>query len=206
MSPWNENTERKLLLCLIDPEKKPDWTVVSGNMGEGFTSEACRSFQILYNYHLIYIMPFKWDPVAERNLLLYALSEMQGPTASIWPSVADKLGGGLNANACSQKFYKLKKESESLLSGDGTTTPSKASTATPRGKTTKAKATGSDATPTKTPASGKRKQKASATDNNAATAPSKKIKQEVHDESEAEAEAAGTEESATHVKEETNDA
>lgn len=45
-------------------------------------------------------MPFKWDPFAERNLLLYAISEMQGPTATIWPSVAEKLGGGLNANAC----------------------------------------------------------------------------------------------------------
>ena len=43
MSPWNESTERKLLLCLVDPEKKPDWAVVSRNMGDGFTGEACRS-------------------------------------------------------------------------------------------------------------------------------------------------------------------
>lgn len=45
-------------------------------------------------------MPFKWDPVAERNLLLHAIAEMQGPVATIWPKVAEKLGGGLNANAC----------------------------------------------------------------------------------------------------------
>ena len=45
-------------------------------------------------------MPFKWDPVAERNLLLYAIAEMSGPTATIWPGVAEKMGGGLNANAC----------------------------------------------------------------------------------------------------------
>lgn len=111
----------------------------------------------------------------------------------------------------SQKFYKLKKESENLLSGDGAVAPPKTPTATPRGKAAKAKATGTDATPTKTPnktpASGKRKQKATATGDG--TAASKKIKQEVEADAEVEAGAGvgGTEDSATtEVKDEAIDA
>lgn len=46
------------------------------------------------------IMPFKWDAAAERNLLLYAISEMQAPATTIWPLVAEKLGAGVNGNAC----------------------------------------------------------------------------------------------------------
>jgi len=81
----------------------------------------------------------------------------------------------------SQKFYKLKKESENLLSGDGTPAPAKTPTTTPRGKGGKAKAASSDGTPAKTPtkapASTKRKQKAVATGDAIAT--SKKVKKEV---------------------------
>ncbi|KIW92913.1 uncharacterized protein Z519_06762 [Cladophialophora bantiana CBS 173.52] len=66
-------------------------------------------------------MPFKWDAASERNLLLFAIAEMSPPATSIWPRVAEKLGNDLNASACSQKFYKLKKESEKLLhQGDST--------------------------------------------------------------------------------------
>ena len=42
MSPWTELTERKLLLCIMDPEQKPKWEEVAGRMGQGFTGEACR--------------------------------------------------------------------------------------------------------------------------------------------------------------------
>lgn len=45
-------------------------------------------------------MPFKWDPPSERNLLLYAVSEMGHPPSTIWEKVAEKIGGGLNGNAC----------------------------------------------------------------------------------------------------------
>ena len=41
--PWNEHTERKLLLCLIDRDLKPNWTTVAANMGAEFTAEAARS-------------------------------------------------------------------------------------------------------------------------------------------------------------------
>lgn len=51
MSPWNEATERKLLLCLVDPEKKPDWPTISGSMGVGFTAEACRSVLRTCSHH-----------------------------------------------------------------------------------------------------------------------------------------------------------
>ncbi|KIX08930.1 uncharacterized protein Z518_00008 [Rhinocladiella mackenziei CBS 650.93] len=64
-------------------------------------------------------MPFKWDVASERDLLLCVIGEMTPPATSIWPAVAEKLGGGLNGSACSQKFYKLKRESEKLLETDG---------------------------------------------------------------------------------------
>ena len=45
-------------------------------------------------------MPFKWDAASERNLLLFAIGEMNPPATSIWTRVAEKLGNDLNANAC----------------------------------------------------------------------------------------------------------
>ncbi|OAP57777.1 hypothetical protein AYL99_08515 [Fonsecaea erecta] len=66
-------------------------------------------------------MPFKWDAASERNLLLFAIAEMTSPATSIWAKVAERLGNDLNANACSQKFYKLKKDSGRILhQGDAT--------------------------------------------------------------------------------------
>lgn len=45
-------------------------------------------------------MPFKWDNESERGLLLLVISEMTAPSTGIWPIVAERLGGGLNGNAC----------------------------------------------------------------------------------------------------------
>lgn len=75
----------------------------------------------------------------------------------------------------SQKFYKLKKESEKLLNGDGTDAPAAATTPTPRkGKAAK---TNDDGTPVKaTPT--KRKKKAAATTEDDSVTPSKKVKVE----------------------------
>ncbi|EHY54881.1 hypothetical protein HRR83_005859 [Exophiala dermatitidis] len=70
-------------------------------------------------------MPFKWDAESERNLLIAAIGEMSAPPTTIWPAVAERLGHGLNGNACSQKFYKLKKESEKLLGENDTNTAPK---------------------------------------------------------------------------------
>ncbi|EXJ93700.1 hypothetical protein A1O1_02092 [Capronia coronata CBS 617.96] len=86
-------------------------------------------------------MPFKWDPAAERNLLLFAIGEMAGPPSTIWPAVAEKIGGGLNANACSQKFYKLKKEADKLLTDNDTPAPDTPAKST---KSSNKKATGSE--------------------------------------------------------------
>lgn len=75
----------------------------------------------------------------------------------------------------SQKFYKLKKESEKLLNADSTEAP--ASTATPTPRKGKAAKTNDDGTPVKaTPA--KRKKKAAATTDDDSVTPSKKIKVE----------------------------
>ncbi|KAJ9644258.1 hypothetical protein H2204_001609 [Knufia peltigerae] len=74
-------------------------------------------------------MPYKWTPESERALLLLAFAEVAPPAATIWQSVAEKLGGGLSGSACSQKFYKLKKESEKLLGEDGTATAATTPTA-----------------------------------------------------------------------------
>ncbi|EXJ91514.1 hypothetical protein A1O3_00062 [Capronia epimyces CBS 606.96] len=93
-------------------------------------------------------MPFKWDSETERNLLLFAIGEMSGPPAAIWPAVAEKLGSGLNASACSQKFYKLKRESEKLLGDNDTSTPK-----TSKGSARKASGSESTATKRKKPQS-----------------------------------------------------
>ncbi|KAK5050077.1 hypothetical protein LTR84_004197 [Exophiala bonariae] len=121
-------------------------------------------------------MPFKWDAMAERNLLLHVIGEMNGPGAAIWEGVAAKLGGGLNGNACSQKFYKLKKESEKLLSGDGADTPAPAKpAATPRKP--RAPKLNEDGTPVKA-TSRSRKKKAAPNDDGASESLSKKVKVE----------------------------
>lgn len=40
--PWDHETDRKLLLCLVDPNLKPKWADVATDMGSGFTSESVR--------------------------------------------------------------------------------------------------------------------------------------------------------------------
>lgn len=45
-------------------------------------------------------MPYKWTPESERALLLLAFAEVAPPAATIWQSVAEKLGGGLSGSAC----------------------------------------------------------------------------------------------------------
>jgi hypothetical protein len=40
--PWDAVTERKLLLCIIDPKATPKWDIIAGQMGQQFTGEACR--------------------------------------------------------------------------------------------------------------------------------------------------------------------
>ncbi|KIW28969.1 uncharacterized protein PV07_04820 [Cladophialophora immunda] len=110
-------------------------------------------------------MPFKWDPASERNLLLFAIAEMSPPSTSIWPKVAEKLGNDLNANACSQKFYKLKKESEKLLQQGDTTVSGDAVTPVKEAKTPK--------TPGSKAASGK-KRKGTDADHEETTTPIKR--------------------------------
>lgn len=78
----------------------------------------------------------------------------------------------------SQKFYKLKKESDKLLSGDGTDAPAPAATPTPRKP--RAPKTNEDGTPVKaTPRS--RKKKVAPTDEDAPETPSKKVKVEAQE-------------------------
>jgi len=48
--PWNASTERKLLLCIIDPKAKHKWDIVSEQMGSEFSVEACR-----------YVRSFRWS-------------------------------------------------------------------------------------------------------------------------------------------------
>ncbi|ERF70922.1 hypothetical protein EPUS_02445 [Endocarpon pusillum Z07020] len=40
--PWDHETDRKLLPCLVDPNLKPKWADVATDMGSGFTSESVR--------------------------------------------------------------------------------------------------------------------------------------------------------------------
>ncbi|KAI1615343.1 hypothetical protein EDD36DRAFT_462859 [Exophiala viscosa] len=112
-------------------------------------------------------MVFKWDNESERALLLLAITEMQAPKSTVWPAVAEKLGGGLNASACSQKFYKLKKESEKLLGGGDTATTNAPTTP----KTTKVK--GENGT-TGRATGGKRKKATTDQDADLGDTPSKK--------------------------------
>jgi hypothetical protein len=60
MSPWNEATERKLLLCIIDHAVKPEWPKISDTMGEDFTGEACRCVIALFTISFFTCSP---DPV-----------------------------------------------------------------------------------------------------------------------------------------------
>ena len=50
-------------------------------------------------------MPFKWDAESERALLLLVITEMSPPAGAIWANVAERLGRGLNGNAC--RYYAL---------------------------------------------------------------------------------------------------
>ena len=49
-SPWNASTERKLLLCLIDPKATPRWQLIAQGMGPHFSAEACRYVLDLWLY------------------------------------------------------------------------------------------------------------------------------------------------------------
>ncbi|EHY54884.1 hypothetical protein HRR83_005856 [Exophiala dermatitidis] len=40
--PWSASTERKLLLCMIDPKATPRWQLIAQAMGPQFSAEACR--------------------------------------------------------------------------------------------------------------------------------------------------------------------
>jgi Myb-like DNA-binding domain len=42
MASWSEIEERKLLMCIIDPDAKPKWDEVAARMGDGKTGSACR--------------------------------------------------------------------------------------------------------------------------------------------------------------------
>ncbi|KAK5071653.1 hypothetical protein LTR64_004568 [Lithohypha guttulata] len=60
-------------------------------------------------------MPFKWTPEAEREMLFQIIKSLDiKPPQSMFADVAAVIGGGVNANACSQRFYKLKREAEAL--------------------------------------------------------------------------------------------
>lgn len=39
---WDDASEKRLLLCIIDLGVKPNWPEVAKTMGTGFTNEACR--------------------------------------------------------------------------------------------------------------------------------------------------------------------
>ncbi|KAJ9604625.1 hypothetical protein H2200_010739 [Cladophialophora chaetospira] len=151
-------------------------------------------------------MPYKWDAASERNLLLFAITTLGTPKAEVWDQVAKMIepGGSLNANACSQKFYKLKKESEKLMAEGGgavistdpatpVKTPGKGTGGRKR-KSTDGDADGETPTPTKRRASTKKK---------TAPAPEPEVKDESAEEPEAETEA---EETAATKVEETEDA
>ena len=43
-------------------------------------------------------MPYNWNAESERAMLLIACAELK-PSSTTWQKVADRLGGGLNANA-----------------------------------------------------------------------------------------------------------
>ncbi len=47
--PWDDQTEKRLLLSIMDPDLKPKWEIVAGRMGISFTAESCRYVQLLYN-------------------------------------------------------------------------------------------------------------------------------------------------------------
>jgi hypothetical protein len=51
-------------------------------------------------------MPFSWNVETERAMLLVACAELR-PNPATWQVVADRLGGGLNANAvrCALRDY-----------------------------------------------------------------------------------------------------
>ncbi|KAK5047160.1 hypothetical protein LTR84_007103 [Exophiala bonariae] len=89
-------------------------------------------------------MPYQWTAERERQMLLLAISRANlRPSADTWTAVAGLLGGGLSASAVSQKYYKLRNESDKKLHGSlGISPPS-----TP----TKRKREGEVKTPSKRP-------------------------------------------------------
>lgn len=121
-------------------------------------------------------MPFKWDAESERKLLLYIVKHCDvRPGIEAFNGVAAVLGEGVNSNACNQKFYKLKRESEQLLAKAGIETPATPSTK----KTTAAK---TKATPKSTGKGRKRKTDAEGNDEEDANeTPSRKAKKEVEE-------------------------
>ncbi|KAJ9604621.1 hypothetical protein H2200_010735 [Cladophialophora chaetospira] len=70
-------------------------------------------------------MPYQWNAERERKMLLLAISSANlRPSADTWQRVAALLGDGLTASAVSQKYYKLRKESDAQA-GTPPATPKK---------------------------------------------------------------------------------
>lgn len=64
-SPWDNTTERKLLLCMIDPKATPRWQFIAQTMGPHFSAEACRYVLILLvNYKMFAYNYFSLPPAS----------------------------------------------------------------------------------------------------------------------------------------------
>ncbi|KAJ9661060.1 hypothetical protein H2198_002219 [Neophaeococcomyces mojaviensis] len=100
MIDWNDTAnERRLLLVLLNHEHRGNWDEIAKVLGPDYTAHGCR-----------------WTPDECQKLVWHILAKSDfKPGPEVFTSAAEALGGGLNANACSQKFYKLKRESETLL-------------------------------------------------------------------------------------------
>ncbi|KAL2423896.1 hypothetical protein ABEF95_009517 [Exophiala dermatitidis] len=63
-----------------------------------------------------------WTEATERKLLMCLIDHSAKPN---WATIADAMGDDFTGEACRQKFYKLKKESEKLLGENDTSTAPK---------------------------------------------------------------------------------
>ncbi|KKY28448.1 hypothetical protein UCRPC4_g00616 [Phaeomoniella chlamydospora] len=99
-------------------------------------------------------MPFSWTVDAERQMLFLVIGNMaSNPSRETFQKVADTLGGGLNCSAVSQKFYKLKKESEKITNEANNGSAGESSTAAAAASSQPA--TPGPSTPIKTPTTGR---------------------------------------------------
>ncbi|KIW79323.1 hypothetical protein Z517_05935 [Fonsecaea pedrosoi CBS 271.37] len=89
-----------------------------------------------------------WNDATEKLLLFSMIEEPDNCSRAKFEQAAVAIGGGVSANACRQKFYKLKKEGEKLLQQDDAAVSSDPATPV-KEKTTK--------TPTGKPASGRKR-------------------------------------------------